>query len=188
MALMAVLSWAQPPRQFFKLNADASVRQPDAKWSSYIGKRTLTPSLLLGNEPVTLILKSRAYLEQNYGTGEDPDYQLDPAPLERTTESWTVTTTDAASNTVEITGIMGGSETVTATISTTSGASEAGYTITIPCRQKVAVTEYGDVYLFNYTGKDVLVGTVSDDGIRFEDKWYTAFIDGEYAGYVYKYL
>ena len=183
---MAVISWAQTPQQFFKINAKAAVQRPDVKWSKYNGKRALTPSTLLGNESVTLILKSYAYQELNYGTDEEPDYQLEPAPMERTTESWTITTIDAANNTVGITGIMGGSETVTGTISTTPG--ESGYTLTIPCQQKAAVTEYGDVYLFNYTGKDVLVGTISDDGIRFDDMWYTAFIDGEYAGYVYKSL
>ena len=137
-------------------------------------------SVLLGNDPVTLIVKSYAYTEKNYGTEEVPDMQLVPSMMERISQSWTITLTNAATNTVSITGIMDGYETVSGTIN------QANNTITIPCGQKVSTTEYGDIYLFNYTGKDNLVGTITDKGIVFDDMWYTKFIDGSYAGLIYK--
>ena len=144
------------------------------------------PSMLAGSDPLTLIVKSYAYTEKNYGTDEEPDLELEAATLKRIAESWTFTLTDAATGQMSITGIMGGYETVTATIAPVPEASASGYTITIPCGQKAAVTEYGDVYLFNYSGKESLTATITDEGIVFDDKWYTAFIDGDYAGLVYK--
>ena len=137
-------------------------------------------SVLLGNDPATLIVKSYAYTEKNYGDEEEPDIQLEPAPMERIAQMWTFTCTDATTNTVGITGIMDGYETVSATVNTTNN------TITIACGQKVSSTEYGDIYLFNYAGKDNLVGTITSEGIVFEDMWYTKFIDGSYAGLIYK--
>lgn len=137
-------------------------------------------SVLLGNDPATLIVKSYAYTEKNYGDMEESDIQLEPAPMERVAQMWTFTRTDATTNTVGITGIMDGYETVSATVNTTNN------TITIPCGQKVSSTEYGDIYLFNYAGKDNLVGTITSEGIVFEDMWYTKFIDGSYAGQIYK--
>lgn len=134
----------------------------------------------MGGDPVALIVKNYAYTQKNYGTEEEPDVQLEPATMERVTDSWTFTVTDAATSTVSITGIIGGYETVTGTIDA------SGTTITIPCGQKVAVTEYGDVYLFSYTGKENLVGTITEEGIVFEDMWYTGFIDGEYVDFIYK--
>ena len=118
--------------------------------------QTFDPSILLGNEPVTLIVKSYAYTEKDYGTDGQSDIQLEPAPMARVTDSWTFSVIDAATNTVGITGILGGYEIVTATVNTTNK------TITIPCGQKAAITEYGEVYLFNHTGKDNLVGSITN--------------------------
>lgn len=155
--------------------------------------QAFNPSMLLGDDPVTLIVKSYAFKEYNYGTDEEPDVELEPTNLERLAEPWTFTLTDAATGTLGITGILGGYETVTATIApvpeasaSESNSSNSLFTLTIPCRQKAAVTEYGDIYLFNYSGKENLTATITNEGIVFDDKWYTAFIDGEYAGLVYK--
>ena len=144
--------------------------------------QTFDPSILLGNEPVTLIVKSYAYTEKDYGTDGQSDIQLEPAPMARVTDSWTFSVIDAATNTVGITGILGGYEIVTATVNTTNK------TITIPCGQKAAITEYGEVYLFNHTGKDNLVGSITNEGIVFDDLWYTKFIEGGYAEQTYKNL
>lgn len=206
---MAVMSWAQTPvrmganllpEQFATKAAKmtkhtlekkertphqllkAPAQQAKVKWAKRNPENLINlnpPAILTGSGPTTYIVKNYAFTETNYGTSEEPDIQLEPAAMERFTESWTITPTDDAANTVEIIGIDNGYETVTATIDATAN------TITIPCRQKAAVTEYGDVYLFNYTGKENLVGTITSEGIVFADLWYTAFIDGEYAGWAY---
>lgn len=206
---MAVMSWAQTPvrmganllpEQFATKAAKmtkhtlekkertphqllkAPAQQAKVKWAKRNPEKLINlnpPAILTGSGPTTYIVKNYAFTETNYGTSEEPDIQLEPAAMERFTESWTITPTDDAANTVEIIGINNGYETVTATIDATAN------TITIPYRQKAAVTEYGDVYLFNYTGKENLVGTITSEGIVFADLWYTAFIDGEYAGWAH---
>ena len=38
------------------------------------------PSMLAGSDPLTLIVKSYAYTEKNYGTDEEPDLEFEAAP------------------------------------------------------------------------------------------------------------
>ena len=161
---MAVMSWAQTPvrmgadllpEQFATKAAKmtkhtlekkertphqllkAPAQQAKVKWAKRNPENLINlnpPAVLTGSGPTTYIVKNYAFTETNYGTSEEPDIQLEPAAMERFTESWTITPTDDAANTVEIIGINNGYETVTATIDATAN------TITIPCRQKAAVT------------------------------------------------
>ena len=98
-ALMAVMSWAQTPHQLFKTGPKTPVQKAPAKWAKYHSKRAFDSSILLGGDPVTLIVKNYAYTQKNYGTEDEPDVQLEPATMERVTDSWTFTVTDAATST-----------------------------------------------------------------------------------------
>ena len=206
-ALIAVTSWAQPtavksrqllpeqfavktvttlkqapqmkkemaPRQALKAKMQAPAKKANMKKAKAAPKKALDFTALLSGEPATLMVKSYVWTEENVGTEEEPDYQYVPANIARVTEDWTITL-DLATMTASITGIYGGETAVTGTVDATSMA------ITIPYGQATGTSSYGTLGLASATGAESLVCTLTEDAIVFEDYWYIALIDGDYAG------
>ena len=204
-ALVAVIAWAQPtalknrqqlpeqfavksvadfklapekkqmaPRPALKAKVQAPVQNTGMRKAPAKVKRIADLSALT----TTYIAKNYMYTVENFGTEEEPDYQAVPANLARTAEAWEITLISEEENTVGITGIGGYDETVNATVD-----AEAG-TITIAYGQPVGTTSYGTIGIASATGEaEALVGTITEEGILFQDFWEIDLIDGDYAGY-----
>ena len=162
------------PRPALKGKVQAPVQKASKK-AKAAPKKAIDLSPLFQGEEMTFVLKNKTYDWENVGTEEEPDYQLVPQSLFYTSEAWTITL-DATTMTASITGISGGETAVTGTVDPITQA------ITIPYNQPVGTTNYGTIGLVSATGAENLVGTLTDNGIEFDDYRYTVLIDGDYAG------
>ena len=206
-ALVAVISWAQPtamknrrqlPEQFavksvsdFKLAPEKKQMAPRPALKAKVqapvqntGMRKAPAKVKkiadLSALTTTYIAKNFMYTVENVGTEEEPSYQPVPANIARTAEVWEITLINEESNTVGITGIGGYDETVNATVDLESS------TITIPYGQAIGTTNYGTIGIASATGAaEALVGTITEEGISFQDLWEIDLIDGDYAGYAW---